>query len=604
MLATLDVVVSDDDIDAAAAWLIEQAHSMQLAATAMQRALDDMLNLATVQTGELQLHEAPFSVRSLVRDIRHYAGVSFGGARFQCWVAPNVPERACADRLRVRGLVADTVRQAQLYSQTARLGVECVTLDADRSLLVFAVWGLDLTDTFDERRLAKKACTSVDKMLHSMQWKPTRVALSSAATVPSTNGCSSYGGGSQSSGPEWADDPSGTGAISLVLVRAMAEAMGGTMGTFHVPVEEDPAPGANVAEASGPKHETVLCVAVPVTIVLNAKTPPANAQRASQTTGLDVVVVHQAASTRRDEFSTLPHEVQHNQVSPSTTQAFDAKAVEPCTPTTRHEGKASKATWNFGTQQQSSALCGGPTCEERGMASSTDAVASAGAPHVRPSAVTDDGSAPAVAQPTSENTGTATTRVAEHRHPAPVVAVGQSASAPTSPGVVLAKPRKKPVRRARRRRKRGDHAEKLSPLVQCPEGVHHVIVVDDERLIRKVVCDQLKRLRVSDVISLEDGDELVHTLDGAPQPPTCVLLDIVMRRSNGVSILESLRQHPRWSKLSVYAMTSNVESVDLFKASGFDGLLGKPFTRQQLVAVLSHSMLPRASRDPFFSVSR
>ena len=635
MLATLDIVVSDDDANAAAAWLLEQAHSMQLAATTMQRALDDMLNLSTVQTGELRLHKTPFSVRSLVRDIRHYAGVSFGGVPFQCWVAPNVPERACADRLRVRELVADTVRQAHLYSQSARLGVECITLDADHSLLVFAVWGLDLTDAFDERTLQKTATTPVDEMLRSKQWKPTRVPLPNSVVpsdgVTAVNSCS--GGSSaasaavdstdgsrwqhasslfsQSSGAEWAEHPGGTGVISLVLVRAMAEAMGGTMGTFHVPIEQDSASAAYVTESSGREYEAVLCVIIPVTIVLKATTPPAYTLRSAlKTPSLDIVVVHSDTPVGRGEGSAVMTDGQP--------QEEDSKGVEPCTPGSIPEdvsaagkGRPSRVTFNINLREESAAMSVKPLGEERGERSSVDAMdaAAASVAHIGPSSTPDHDGAPAVARPTSDM-DTATARAAERRRSsesnrplAPVVSVGQVAGTPTSVSLAPApaKPKKK-ARRGRRRRKRGDHAEKLSPLGRWPTGTHRVIVVDDERLIRKVVGDQLKRLRVSDVVSLEDGDELVQTLDNTPQPPTCVLLDIVMRRSNGVSVLEALRRHTRWSGLSVYAMTSNVESADLFKASGFDGLLGKPFTRQQLVAVLSHSMLPRTARDQFLSV--
>jgi len=647
MLATLDIVVSDDDANAAAAWLLEQAHSMQLAATTMQRALDDMLNLSTVQTGELRLHKTPFSVRSLVRDIRHYAGVSFGGVPFQCWVAPNVPERACADRLRVRELVADTVRQAHLYSQSARLGVECITLDADHSLLVFAVWGLDLTDAFDERTLQKTATTPVDEMLRSKQWKPTRVPLpnsvvpsdgvtavnggssAASAVVDSTDGGRASG---RSSGihTQWAQHPGGTGVISLVLVRAVAEAMGGTMGTFHVPIEQDSASAACVTESSGRQDEAVLCVIIPVTIVLKATTPPASTPRSSPPAGsVDVVVVHSVAPTGSDEGVVVVTDGQPRQPPMSMVQA-DAKPVDPCCsgpctadskredgsePDTRGAGsvrgarddnRLSTVTQDIDAQVEPAAAAAKPLCEERGKRSSMDAVASA--THTGRSSTPDDGGAPAVARPTSEDIGAATPRDAANSRqlsvssqpPTPVMA-GQVPRTPTSISLTPAPEglERTPARRERRRRRRRNEVEKLS---RWPAGTHRVIVVDDEHLIRKVVGDQLKRLRVSNVMSLEDGDELEHTLDNVSQPPTCVLLDIVMRRSDGVSVLEALRRHERWSGLSVYAMTSNVESADLFKASGFDGLLGKPFSLRQLVAILSHSSKPRAARVPFLSL--
>merc|ERR1719238_116081 len=63
---------------------------------------------------------------------------------------------------------------------------------------------------------------------------------------------------------------------------------------------------------------------------------------------------------------------------------------------------------------------------------------------------------------------------------------------------------------------------------------------------------------------------------------------IVMRRSNGVAVLEALRKDPRWASLPIYAMTSNVERVAEYKRVGFWGLVGKPFDKSKLQSVVRH----------------
>ena len=126
------------------------------------------------------------------------------------------------------------------------------------------------------------------------------------------------------------------------------------------------------------------------------------------------------------------------------------------------------------------------------------------------------------------------------------------------------------------------------PVVESELDRVQVVVVDDERMIRRVVKQQLKRMSVHMSADLEDGDELVPLLESMDAPPTCVLLDIVMRRSDGMDVLASVRQHPTLANLPVYAMTSNVEAARAYREAGFNGLLGKPFGRKGLREVLAH----------------
>ena len=127
----------------------------------------------------------------------------------------------------------------------------------------------------------------------------------------------------------------------------------------------------------------------------------------------------------------------------------------------------------------------------------------------------------------------------------------------------------------------------LRSVVTAPKPT--AVVVDDEKIIRRLVSRFLKRQGVRVVASLEDGDLLGHCLENLPAPPSFILLDIVMRRSSGVDTLVALRKNQRWAGIPVYAMTSNVERVQEYQTCGFSGLLGKPFSQGKLAEVVQHA---------------
>jgi CheY-like chemotaxis protein len=139
--------------------------------------------------------------------------------------------------------------------------------------------------------------------------------------------------------------------------------------------------------------------------------------------------------------------------------------------------------------------------------------------------------------------------------------------------------------------------------------VRRVLFVDDEAVLRRLVARMLERLGVP-YDALEDGSEVA----GALRPEhDLILLDIVMKHSDGVQvralrvlaaritasmalllfmifdsfraqICEALRAS--CVTIPIVAMTGNVDptSIRVFKRSGFDGLLAKPFTQASAAA--------------------
>lgn len=132
----------------------------------------------------------------------------------------------------------------------------------------------------------------------------------------------------------------------------------------------------------------------------------------------------------------------------------------------------------------------------------------------------------------------------------------------------------------------------------------HVVVVDDEAVIRRIAGRLITKLGGRVCASFEDGFDLPRKLEELDTPPTCVFLDIVMLRSNGIEVLRDLRAMPRWKHLPVFAMTSNVEraSIDLYKATGFTGVVGKPFTIGMMRRALEYAH-EHAEAPPFLTVT-
>lgn len=117
------------------------------------------------------------------------------------------------------------------------------------------------------------------------------------------------------------------------------------------------------------------------------------------------------------------------------------------------------------------------------------------------------------------------------------------------------------MRRNRRARRRH------SPAVIVPHAVKHVVVVDDERMVRRLASRMLKKLGVATVTCLSEGTTLLDTVRGAmaTHPVDCVLLDIVMKTSNGVTTAQTVRRHD--TVTPVFAMTANVDDHSLLQCT-------------------------------------
>lgn len=116
----------------------------------------------------------------------------------------------------------------------------------------------------------------------------------------------------------------------------------------------------------------------------------------------------------------------------------------------------------------------------------------------------------------------------------------------------------------------------------------HVLIVDDDPDIRKIVC-----LLLSDsyfVAEAENGAEAVKYIREHPDTDL-VLLDMMMPDMDGLETCSEIR---RWSNAPVLFLTAKSAESDKVSAykSGGDDFLSKPFSHEELLAKIG-SLLRR-----------
>lgn len=111
----------------------------------------------------------------------------------------------------------------------------------------------------------------------------------------------------------------------------------------------------------------------------------------------------------------------------------------------------------------------------------------------------------------------------------------------------------------------------------------HILAVDDERYIRRLVEVNLQRAgyRVS---TAEDGQEALERIQS--ERPDMVVLDVMMPRQDGFAVLKTLKSDPSTADIPIVMLTAKAQDADIFRGwqSGADCYLTKPFNPMELLA--------------------
>lgn len=121
-----------------------------------------------------------------------------------------------------------------------------------------------------------------------------------------------------------------------------------------------------------------------------------------------------------------------------------------------------------------------------------------------------------------------------------------------------------------------------------------ILVVDDEQRMRKLIKDFLKAKGYS-ILEAEDGEKALEVFEENKNKITLILLDVMMPKLDGWSVLRQIRQE---SKVPIIMLTARGEEQDeLFGFElGVDEYISKPFSPKILVARVE-AILKRTTKD-------
>ena len=109
-----------------------------------------------------------------------------------------------------------------------------------------------------------------------------------------------------------------------------------------------------------------------------------------------------------------------------------------------------------------------------------------------------------------------------------------------------------------------------------------VLIVDDEQRMRKLIKDFLKAKGYS-ILEAEDGEKALEVFKNNKNKISLILLDVMMPKLDGWSVLRQIRQT---SRIPIIMLTARGEEQDeLFGFElGVDEYISKPFSPKILVA--------------------
>ena len=109
-----------------------------------------------------------------------------------------------------------------------------------------------------------------------------------------------------------------------------------------------------------------------------------------------------------------------------------------------------------------------------------------------------------------------------------------------------------------------------------------VMVVDDSRVMRRIIIRALEEIGLTQVVEANDGEEAL--VEFAKQPFMLILTDWNMPRKNGLEVIQGVRA--MGSKVPIIMITTESEKARVFSAieAGVTDYLVKPFDAATLRA--------------------
>ncbi|WP_084536662.1 response regulator [Azospirillum halopraeferens] len=124
-----------------------------------------------------------------------------------------------------------------------------------------------------------------------------------------------------------------------------------------------------------------------------------------------------------------------------------------------------------------------------------------------------------------------------------------------------------------------------------------VLVVDDEELVRTVLRQFLEKCKFS-VLEARDGEEALALIKS--QRVDIVICDLIMPRLDGIATIMSIRRVAPAMKIIAISGGGRSQALELLKVAGHmgaDHVLGKPFTKDQILGLVARCLTESVGKD-------
>ena len=112
-----------------------------------------------------------------------------------------------------------------------------------------------------------------------------------------------------------------------------------------------------------------------------------------------------------------------------------------------------------------------------------------------------------------------------------------------------------------------------------------IYVVEDQSELRESICEELTRMGFETVGAPQGNRALALLRKGSP--PALILLDLLMPEKDGWEVVAAVKSDPLLKNVPVVLMSAVPPRSTTLQAQGVAAVLGKPFTMDELLFVIS-----------------
>ena len=122
-----------------------------------------------------------------------------------------------------------------------------------------------------------------------------------------------------------------------------------------------------------------------------------------------------------------------------------------------------------------------------------------------------------------------------------------------------------------------------------------VLVIEDSKEERRVICDMLHEIGVTHTFEVEDGWTALEFKSSDFELADIVMCDWNMKGLNGLEVLKHFRETSTDQAFLMVSGRCDPESIMHAKAAGADGYLLKPFSCNELQTKIAAVMMQKHS---------